>query len=192
MERVGRIELPWPAWKAGTLPLSYTRDIRKSMRCKTAPSTAIVSILTHLREQIYADSPIHRKGSRTCNHQRDSGGNDQNRKLNAFESRGVLDEDQDASHNSDNSQGGKPSEEAKKERKAYDKLSDEENGSHQIRETVVVRTGPKRNRIIPSRPAEPAERLLNAMIEKHRGKRYPQEKGRETGPSGKKGIDGIT
>ena len=25
MERVTRIELAWPAWKAGALPLSYTR-----------------------------------------------------------------------------------------------------------------------------------------------------------------------
>ena len=25
MERVMRIELTWPAWKAGALPLSYTR-----------------------------------------------------------------------------------------------------------------------------------------------------------------------
>ena len=27
MERVARIELAWPAWKAGALPLSYTRLI---------------------------------------------------------------------------------------------------------------------------------------------------------------------
>ena len=27
MERVTRIELAWPAWKAGALPLSYTRGV---------------------------------------------------------------------------------------------------------------------------------------------------------------------
>jgi hypothetical protein len=28
VERVTRIELAWPAWKAGALPLSYTRAFR--------------------------------------------------------------------------------------------------------------------------------------------------------------------
>ena len=162
------------------------------MRWKTPPSTAIVSTLTDLREQIHADSAIHRKGPRTCNHQRDAGGDKEYRKLNAFECRGVLNEDQDASHDSNNSQGGQPSQEAKKERKTYGKLSNEKNGSYQIRDAVIVRTGPKRNRIIPARPAEPAKRLLNAVVKKYGTKRHPQKKGRETGPSGKKGIHGVT
>gem|GEM_PF-3718756 len=29
LERVRRIELPWPAWEAGVLPLNYTRNLKK-------------------------------------------------------------------------------------------------------------------------------------------------------------------
>ena len=40
MERVVGIEPTWPAWKAGTLPLSYTRDAGGSLPGKRPMSTA--------------------------------------------------------------------------------------------------------------------------------------------------------
>jgi hypothetical protein len=148
--------------------------------------------LTYLRQQIHADSAIHRKRSRSRNHQRESHGDQENWKLNAFERRGVLNKNQDAPHDRDDGQGGQASEEAEKERQTHSKLSNKKKGSQNVWEAIVVRTRPKGDRVTPARSTEPAERLLHAVEEKYSSKRYPQKERREAGRSGEKGVDGIT
>jgi hypothetical protein len=52
MERVAGIEPAWPAWKAGTLPLSYTRAQRciipSVLRCVTSKFTVRSAIADSL------------------------------------------------------------------------------------------------------------------------------------------------
>ena len=85
MERVAGIEPAWPAWKAGTLPLSYTREISE----KYAPADGSVNGYcvhsTDLRQQIYADGAVHGKIPSPGNHQRESGSDEENRKLDGLE-----------------------------------------------------------------------------------------------------------
>ena len=72
MERVGRIELPWPAWKAGTLPLSYTREPSGELCALARCRQRLLSLLSNLWQQIDADRAIKREVSSTGDQQRES------------------------------------------------------------------------------------------------------------------------
>ena len=61
MERVAGIEPAWPAWKAGTLPLSYTRETSAELCAEVSCSQRLSFRLANLRQQVHADGAIKRE-----------------------------------------------------------------------------------------------------------------------------------
>ena len=62
MERVTGIEPAWPAWKAGALPLSYTRELQpKSQRLYSTPSQMVLDFYLYFLQEsarfVFADLP---------------------------------------------------------------------------------------------------------------------------------------
>jgi hypothetical protein len=147
--------------------------------------------LADIGEQIHADGAIDGKISSSRNHQRKSGGNQKNWKLERLEGSSSVDENQDASHDENNGQGGQPGKETEHQRQANGKLRNKKEGGQKVREVKSVGARPNRDRTIPPGSAEPAERVLNAMVERHGCKGQPQKKRRKAAGRGKKGIYGI-
>ena len=60
-ERVAGIEPAWPAWKAGTLPLSYTRETSAELCAEVLCRQRLSSRLSNLWQQVHADGAIKRE-----------------------------------------------------------------------------------------------------------------------------------
>lgn len=58
VERVAGIEPAWPAWKAGTLPLSYTRDGSGSI---STEAPAVNGNLSDIWQEIRTDYAVDRE-----------------------------------------------------------------------------------------------------------------------------------
>ena len=84
-QRVAGIEPAWPAWKAGTLPLSYTREASREVCAGDGSVNGYCVHSTYLWEQIHADGAIHGQIPSPRNHQRESGSNEENWKLDGLE-----------------------------------------------------------------------------------------------------------
>ena len=69
MERVAGIEPAWPAWKAGTLPLSYTRETSAELCAEGLCRQRLLSRLSNLWQQVDADGAINREISCTGDEQ---------------------------------------------------------------------------------------------------------------------------
>ena len=68
-----------------TIKLYPQKFSPKSMRRRTVPSTAIVAQSAYLRKQIHADCAVHGKMPSPGNHQRESGGDEENWKFDGLE-----------------------------------------------------------------------------------------------------------
>jgi hypothetical protein len=144
-----------------------------------------------VREQIHADGAIHRERPSPGDHQGEAGGNQEDGKLEGLEACSPVNKNQDAAHEENNGQGSQPSKETEREREAHGKLLNEKESDKEVREVMAVRACPKRDRVIPPGPPEPAERVLHAMVERYGRERQSQKKRRKAAGRGKKGINGI-